>query len=131
MVRSIALLTLLCLPLTAQAFAPGKPGAAPQPRPLWLDSSGDAIDAHDGKLERFGDTYYLYGTSYSCGFEWQVKQPSCCGRSILTPFCAGVWQSAQRSPFSRAGACGLKLTSAKGERRASTLAFDGSGKLSK
>ncbi|MDP4238314.1 MAG: family 43 glycosylhydrolase [Bacteroidota bacterium] len=28
------------------------------------DTSGNIIDAHDGRLIKFGDTYYLYGTAY-------------------------------------------------------------------
>lgn len=33
-----------------------------------FDVNGNAIDAHDGQIQRFGDTYYLYGTSYGCGY---------------------------------------------------------------
>jgi glycosyl hydrolase family 43 len=43
-----------------------------------FDARGNALDAHDGEIERFGNTYYLYGTSYGCGFRWQ---------SAGTPFC--------------------------------------------
>jgi hypothetical protein len=31
---------------------------------LRKDSDGNIIDAHDGRLIKFGDTYYLYGTAY-------------------------------------------------------------------
>ena len=43
-------------------------GFAPVTR---FDVDGHAVDAHDGHLQLFGDTYYLYGTSYDCGFVWQ------------------------------------------------------------
>lgn len=29
-----------------------------------LDTNGHIVDAHDGRLIQFGDTYYWYGTSY-------------------------------------------------------------------
>ncbi|MBE7178242.1 MAG: family 43 glycosylhydrolase [Mucilaginibacter polytrichastri] len=45
---------------------------------------GDAIDAHDGEIAYFGDTYYLYGTSYDCGFEWGNKGAPFCGFKVYT-----------------------------------------------
>ena len=33
-----------------------------------FDTNGNGVDAHDGDLANFGGTYYLYGTSYSCGY---------------------------------------------------------------
>jgi hypothetical protein len=51
-----------------------------------FDTAGNAIDAHDGEIERFGDTYYLYGTSYGCGFEWQTPGAPFCGfRAYSSP----------------------------------------------
>ncbi|GAB3453651.1 family 43 glycosylhydrolase [Actinophytocola sediminis] len=44
-----------------------------------FDVNGNAIDAHDGQIQRFGDTYYLYGTSYGCGFEWNTPGARFCG----------------------------------------------------
>ncbi|MDL4774418.1 MULTISPECIES: family 43 glycosylhydrolase [Thermomonosporaceae] len=41
------------------------------------DTDGNAVDAHDGAIQRFGDTYYLYGTSYDCGYQWQVNNTFC------------------------------------------------------
>jgi hypothetical protein len=46
---------------------------------LRFDVDGDAIDAHDGEIQRFGNRYYLYGTSYDCGFEWQRPGSPFCG----------------------------------------------------
>ena len=31
---------------------------------LRKDTDGNIIDAHDGRLIKFGDTFYLYGTAY-------------------------------------------------------------------
>lgn len=44
-----------------------------------FDVNGNAIDAHDGQIQRFGDTYYLYGTSYGCGYEWNTPGAPFCG----------------------------------------------------
>jgi hypothetical protein len=43
------------------------------------DQLGDAIDAHDGEIALFNGVYYLYGTSYDCGFEWGNKIAPFCG----------------------------------------------------
>jgi hypothetical protein len=43
------------------------------------DTAGNAIDAHDGDLALFGDLYYLYGTSYDCGYSLGVKSSRFCG----------------------------------------------------
>jgi len=44
-----------------------------------FDAMGNAIDAHDGEIAYFEGTYYLYGTSYDCGFAWQNKKAPFCG----------------------------------------------------
>jgi len=44
-----------------------------------FDALGNAIDAHDGEIAYFDGTYYLYGTSYDCGFAWQNKKAPFCG----------------------------------------------------
>lgn len=44
-----------------------------------FDANGNAIDAHDGAIRRFGDRYYLYGTSYGCGYV-RFQRP-------VTPWC--------------------------------------------
>lgn len=44
------------------------------------------IDLHDGTIQKFDGTYYMYGTMYDCGFNWGIAN---------TPFCGfGVSQSA-------------------------------------
>jgi hypothetical protein len=42
-----------------------------------VDTNGNAIDAHDGAITEFGNTYYLYGTSYDCGYQWTVNSTFC------------------------------------------------------
>jgi hypothetical protein len=44
-----------------------------------FDNLGNAVDAHDGEIAYFNGTYYLYGTSYDCGFEWNNKKAPFCG----------------------------------------------------
>jgi hypothetical protein len=53
---------------------------------LRFDVDGNAVDAHDGEIQRFGTRYFLYGTSYRCGFEWQRPGSPFCGfRSYSSP----------------------------------------------
>ncbi|GAB3512448.1 hypothetical protein GCM10027341_53230 [Spirosoma knui] len=49
-----------------------------------FDAVGDAIDAHDGEIAYFRGTYYLYGTSYDCGFAWQNKKAPFCGFKVYS-----------------------------------------------
>ncbi|AYL99016.1 family 43 glycosylhydrolase [Mucilaginibacter celer] len=44
-----------------------------------FDNLGNAVDAHDGEIALFNGVYYLYGTSYDCGFEWGNKKAPFCG----------------------------------------------------
>ncbi|WP_051942401.1 family 43 glycosylhydrolase [Streptacidiphilus rugosus] len=37
------------------------------------DTAGNAVDAHDGTTALFNGTYYLYGTSYDCGYQLNTK----------------------------------------------------------
>lgn len=43
------------------------------------DVDGHPLDAHDGTIRQFGDTFYLYGTAYACGFGWGQKGTPWCG----------------------------------------------------
>jgi hypothetical protein len=68
---------------------------------------GEAIDAHDGEIAFFEGVYYLYGTSYGCGFQWGTKDAPFCGfktysstdmvhwtdRGVLFDASTPVWQS--------------------------------------
>lgn len=71
-----------------------------------FDTRGNSVDAHDGEIAFFGGTYYLYGTSYDCGFAWQATNSPFCGFKVYSsPDLAhwtdrgrlfdtsGVWQS--------------------------------------
>ncbi|HEY3868686.1 MAG TPA: family 43 glycosylhydrolase [Actinocrinis sp.] len=42
-----------------------------------FDTDGNALDAHDGMMADFNGTYYLYGTSYDCGYRWGVNSTFC------------------------------------------------------
>jgi hypothetical protein len=33
-----------------------------------VDTDGNAVDAHDGRLRYFAGRYYWYGTAYRCGY---------------------------------------------------------------
>ena len=72
-----------------------------------FSTMGEAIDAHDGEIAFFNGVYYLYGTSYACGFEWQNKTAPFCGfktysstdmvnwtdRGLLFDANTNVWQT--------------------------------------
>jgi len=49
-----------------------------------FDSAAAAIDAHDGEIALFDGVYYLYGTSYDCGYEWGIKEAPFCGFKTYT-----------------------------------------------
>ncbi|MGI5208782.1 family 43 glycosylhydrolase [Spirillospora sp. CA-108201] len=74
---SLLLALLTALPARAEVvsdlvnFGPGGE------QTVRFDTDGNAVDAHDGAIQRFGDTYYLYGTSYDCGYQWQVNTSFC------------------------------------------------------
>jgi hypothetical protein len=57
-----------------------------------FDMLGNAIDAHDGEIALFGKTYYLYGTSYGCGFEWGNKGAPFCGFKVYSSKDLKVWK---------------------------------------
>ncbi len=44
-----------------------------------FDMLGAAIDAHDGEIVLFDGVYYLYGTSYDCGYQWNTPGTPFCG----------------------------------------------------
>ncbi|GAB3431334.1 family 43 glycosylhydrolase [Niabella aquatica] len=49
-----------------------------------FDLLGNAVDAHDGEIAKFNGVYYLYGTSYNCGYEWGNKDAPFCGFKVYT-----------------------------------------------
>jgi hypothetical protein len=44
-----------------------------------FDTTATGIDAHDGDLKFFQGKYYLYGTSYNCGYQLGVPYSPFCG----------------------------------------------------
>jgi hypothetical protein len=49
-----------------------------------FDMDGNAIDAHDGEIRYYEGKYYLYGTSYNCGFLWLRTNTKFCGFKIYS-----------------------------------------------
>ena len=56
-----------------------------------FDTLGNAVDAHDGGMYYFNNTYYLYGTSYNCGYQWQHGGPWC-GFKVYSSLDLTHWQ---------------------------------------
>jgi hypothetical protein len=48
-----------------------------------FDVDGQALDAHDGSLLQVGSVFYLYGTSYACGYRYQ-QNSSFCGFKVYS-----------------------------------------------
>ncbi len=68
-----------------EGFVVELPNADSRGRPvLRFDETGSALDAHDGKIVRFGDTFYLYGTSYDCGHGWRTPGTRFCGFKVYS-----------------------------------------------
>ncbi|MFF5973727.1 hypothetical protein ACFY7C_19580 [Streptomyces sp. NPDC012769] len=40
------------------------------------------VDLHDGTINKVGETYYMYGTMYGCGFNWGVHGTPWCGFGV-------------------------------------------------
>ena len=59
--------------------------------PGWIrfDDQGNGVDAHDGEIKQFGSKYYLYGTSYGCGYVRMVGYGADTTH-VPTPFCGDV-----------------------------------------
>jgi hypothetical protein len=78
-VLALASLAAVDRPATAQpAPPPAGPivvNDTPDGRPaVRLDTSGNAVDAHDGGLLLVDGRWWLYGSAYSCGHEWQASK---------------------------------------------------------
>lgn len=105
---SAALATGLLAALMFLVAAAGAPPAAqaqpPAPAPITITG----VDLHDGMMLKSGSTYYLYGTRYSCGFQWGAGATTWCGFGVATaPSPSGPWSSitslfspTDMSPFS-------------------------------
>jgi hypothetical protein len=49
-----------------------------------FDSVAAALDAHDGEIAQFDGVFYLYGTSYDCGYEWGNHAAPFCGFKVYS-----------------------------------------------
>lgn len=49
------------------------------------------VDLHDGMITQSGGLYYLVGTEYSCGFQWQVSGPWCGFGVSTSASLSGPW----------------------------------------
>lgn len=95
----VALLSLLfaatallaALPAAAHADTPAGGDRTLAP-PAAFTISG--LDLHDAQIARFGDTYYMYGTMYGCGFRWYEAPTPWCGFGVSTaPAPQGPWST--------------------------------------
>jgi Glycosyl hydrolases family 43/F5/8 type C domain len=88
--RTAGFVSLLALLVGLQGFAAPSPALADTTSTIVnfdnsgnqvvrFDTQGNAIDAHDGGISQFGGIYYLYGTSYNCGFVWEQQGNPFCG----------------------------------------------------
>src|SRR5689334_7049566 len=68
-----------------------------------FDTDGNALDAHDGSIIQVGTTFYLYGTSYACGYEYQ-KNSAFCGFKVYSSPDLVHWTD--RGYVVAPGACG-------------------------
>jgi hypothetical protein len=78
--RRIAAVILMVLCFGEHVYAQEIKNFGPDGKQITkFDQMGKAVDAHDGEIAYFGGTYYLYGTSYDCGFEWNNNTAPFCG----------------------------------------------------
>lgn len=50
------------------------------------------VDLHDGMVAEFAGVFYLYGTQYGCGYQWQVASTHWCGFGVSSaPSPSGPW----------------------------------------
>jgi hypothetical protein len=80
----VALSFLLLLGQSLQALSQIRNFDAKGRQLARLTGAGDAVDAHDGEIAQFNGVYYLYGTSYDCGFEWGNKEAPFCGFKVYS-----------------------------------------------
>jgi hypothetical protein len=76
---TLALALLIAAPAAASPHTPEIVNGDERGATIRFDVDGNAIDAHDGEIRRFGNRYYLYGTSYGCGYVRLERPP--------TPWC--------------------------------------------
>jgi beta-xylosidase len=60
------------------------PSPVPSPAAPVTTGTTHHLDAHDGGIVQAADTFYLFGTSYDCGFQWNTPGTTWCGFNIYT-----------------------------------------------
>ncbi|PYC73992.1 hypothetical protein C7C46_24590 [Streptomyces tateyamensis] len=98
---AVAVLLLLiaallgALPGAARAAVPiGPPANIPGTAPVPAGVTVSGVDLHDGQIQKFGSTYYLYGTMYNCGYTWQQQPTPWCGFGVSTASSmSGPWST--------------------------------------
>ncbi|PUZ25545.1 hypothetical protein DCC81_14785 [Chitinophaga parva] len=82
---------LLAIMSQQQVFSQGRNFDNNGHKMIRFSKTGDAIDAHDGEIAQFNGVYYLYGTSYDCGFQWGNKAAPFCGFKVYTSTDLETW----------------------------------------
>jgi hypothetical protein len=92
--------TLLALALMLAAFL--GPAAPADARPIAPTAPRlaaapvvtiDGVDLHDGHAYKVGDTYYLTGSMYGCGYQWYQPSPWCGFGVSTAPSLSGPWSA--------------------------------------
>lgn len=77
---NLSIVLLLLSAVAIVCFDRSATDAAAPPTPFAVSG----VDLHDGEIEHFGSTYYLYGTEYDCGFTWRSSDTPWCGFGVAT-----------------------------------------------
>jgi hypothetical protein len=88
--------TLAALTLTLGALLATTTPAPADPATTPTAFTITGVDLHDTTMKRFGDTYYLYGSMYACGYQWYISDTPWCGFGVSTaPTPQGPWSQPQ------------------------------------
>ncbi|MBE9584653.1 family 43 glycosylhydrolase [Mucilaginibacter sp. JRF] len=85
---AIFILTVIIKPASAQII---KNFDSKGRQLIRFSTTGDAVDAHDGEIAYFDGQYFLYGTSYDCGFQWGNKGAPFCGFKVYSSTDMNNW----------------------------------------
>jgi hypothetical protein len=87
---AVLILAVAALVSAAPSAAKTAPTAATAPVLI------EGVDLHDATIKKYGDTYYMYGSMYGCGYEWYVSGTPWCGFGVSTaPSLEGPWSAPQ------------------------------------
>jgi hypothetical protein len=95
MLAAMSLVAVVVSMLATQSLILVDAGGDPSPRgrkavadaPSGITITG--VDAHDGTAYREGDTYYLVGSKYGCGFRWLDASAPWCGFAVYSATALG------------------------------------------